>query len=291
MNEPSRAGGELAYLLLKTAHSLFGRGPQALAGDERHKVETLARRQRDLETLVLSAPEARDVVVPEATLRDALAEIGGRYPDEVEFHNDLADNGLSPASLVEALNRELKVEAILEKEASRAAKVSDIDVELYYHYHPEQFTRPELRHTRHILVTINEDMPDNTRVLSRQRIDAIAARLAKDPGRFEEQALKHSECPTAMQGGLLGDVRKGQLYPELDALLFTLEAGQIGPVTESPLGFHILFCESIQPAGKVPLHQIKPKIREMLETRRRQICQKAWLKRLGQKDEKEAVAA
>ena len=288
MTETARVADELAYLLLKTAHGLFGRGPQFLDQAERQQAETLARRQQRLESLVLSAAEARDVVVPEATLMDALDEIRGRYPDEVEFHNDLADNGLNTATLIEALNRELKVEAILEKEGSRAAKVSDIDVELYYHYHPEQFTRPETRRARHILITINEDMPENTRARARERIDAVAARLAKDPARFEEQALKHSECPTAMQGGLLGDARQGQLYPELDALLFTLEAGQIGPVTESPLGFHILLCEAITPSGKLPLHQIKPKIREMLESRRKEICQKAWIKRLGQK---ETVAA
>lgn len=284
MTEPPRAGGDLAYLVLKTAHGLFGRGPLALEGHERHKVETLAKRQHDLETLVLSAPEARDVVVPEATLNAALAEIRSRYPDEAEFRNDLASNGLTPADLLQALNRELRTDAILDKEASRAARVSDIDVELYYLCHPEQFTRPELRRARHILITINEGVPDNTRDKARQRIDAIAARLARDPARFEEQALKHSECPTAMRDGLLGDARRGQLYPELDALLFSLEAGQIGPVTESPLGFHLILCEAILPAGKVPLHQVKPKVREMLESRRRRICQGAWLKRLGQGD-------
>ncbi|MEW5789053.1 MAG: nitrogen fixation protein NifM [Pseudomonadota bacterium] len=282
MVETARQDGELAYLLLKTANSLFGRSPAALAGEERGRVETLARRQHRLETLVLSAPEARDVVVPQATLEAALAEIRSRYPDEVELHNDLADNGLTLAGLTQAMERELKVEAILDKEASRAATVSDIDVELYYHYHPEQFTRPETRRTRHILVTINEDMAENHRDAARQRIDGIAARLAKDPRRFEEQALKHSECPTALNGGLLGDVKRGQLYPELDAQLFTLEAGQIGPVVESPVGFHVLFCEAIQPEGKVPLGPIKAKVREMLENRRKQICRKAWLKRLGE---------
>ena len=282
MTESARAGNDLAYLILKTAHGLFHRGPRDLADEERHQVETLARRQHRLESLVLSAPEARDVVVPGATLETAYAEIRGRYPDEADFLNDLADNGLDPASLLESLGRELKVDAVLDKEGSRAARVSDIDVELYYHYHPEQFTRPETRRARHILVTINEDMPENTRTRARERIDAIAARLAKDPGRFEEQALKHSECPTAMNGGLLGDARRGQLYPELDALLFTLEAGETGPVTESPMGFHILLCEHIQPAGPVPLHQVKAKIREMLESRRRQTCQKVWLKRLGE---------
>lgn len=281
MTEPPRAGSDLAYLILKTAHGLFHRGPRDLADEERRQVETLARRQHRLETLVLSAPEARDVVVPRATLEAAYAEIRGRYPDEVDFLDDLADNGLDPASLLESLGRELKVDAVLDKEGSRAARVSDIDVELYYHYHPEQFTRPETRRARHILITVNEDMPDNTRARARERIDAIAVRLARDPRRFEEQALKHSECPTAMNGGLLGDARRGQLYPELDALLFAMEAGEIGPVTESPMGFHILLCEHIQPAGPVPLHQVKAKIREMLESRRRQTCQKAWLKRLG----------
>lgn len=281
MTEHPRAGSDLAYLILKTAHGLFHRGPRDLADEERRQVETLARRQHRLETLVLSAPEARDVVVPRATLEAAYAEIRGRYPDEVDFLDDLADNGLDPASLLESLGRELKVDAVLDKEGSRAARVSDIDVELYYHYHPEQFTRSETRRARHILITVNEDMPENTRVRARERIDAIAVRLARDPRRFEEQALKHSECPTAMNGGLLGDARRGQLYPELDALLFAMEAGEIGPVTESPMGFHILLCEHIQPAGPVPLHQVKAKIREMLESRRRQTCQKAWLKRLG----------
>ncbi len=280
VTEPPRAGSDLAYLILKTAHGLFHRGPRDLADAERQQVETLARRQHRLETLVLSAPEARDVVVPRATLEAAYAEIRGRYPDEADFLDDLADNGLDPTSLLESLDRELKVDAVLDKEGARAAQVSDIDVALYYHYHPEQFTRPEIRRARHILITINEDMPENTRARARERIDVIAARLARDPGRFKEQALKHSECPTAMNGGLLGDARQGQLYPELDALLFAMEAGQIGPVAESPMGFHLLLCEQIQPAGPVPLHQVKAKIREMLEGRRRQSCQRAWLKRL-----------
>ena len=105
MTESARAGNDLAYLILKTAHGLFHRGPRDLADEERHQVETLARRQHRLESLVLSAPEARDVVVPGATLETAYAEIRGRYPDEADFLNDLADNGLDPASLLESLGR------------------------------------------------------------------------------------------------------------------------------------------------------------------------------------------
>ncbi|MDD4881058.1 MAG: nitrogen fixation protein NifM [Gallionellaceae bacterium] len=270
----------VAYLVLKTANSLFGKGTAALSAAELEKAERLATRQLDLESRVLASPEACDVAVPEATVQAALAEIRGRYSDDEAFANDLAGNGLGVGQFAEALARELKVDAILEKVASRAARVSDVDVDLYYQFHPDEFMRPEIRRARHILITINDDLPENSRAASRKRVDEIAARLARDPKRFEEQALKHSECPTAMQGGLLGDVVAGKLYPELEAVLFAMDEMAISDVIESELGFHILRCDEVRPAGTVPLAQVRGKVREMLETRRRRICQNAWLKDL-----------
>ncbi|TCJ11709.1 nitrogen fixation protein NifM [Parasulfuritortus cantonensis] len=271
----------VAYLVLKTANSLYGKSTNALSSAELEKAERLAARQFDMEARILASPEARDVAVPEATVVAALAEIRARYSDEEAFHADLAGNGLTVGQYAEALVRELRVDAILEKVASRSARVSEVDVDLYYQFHLEEFSRPEVRRARHILVTINEAIPENGREAARQRIDEIAARLARDPKRFEEQALKHSECPTAMQGGLLGDVVAGKLFPELEAVLFALAEGELSPVVESELGFHILRCDEIKPAGAVPLAQVRDKVREMLATRRRRICQNAWLKALG----------
>lgn len=270
----------LAYLELKTAQSLFGKSPAELVEEERTRVRTLADRQYGIEARVLQTPEAGDVMVPEVSLQAAFEEIRKRYTEEDEFLADLARNGLDHAGFMAALQRELRVEAILEKVGARATLVADIDVDLYYHYHPDQFRRPETRRARHILVTINPDMPDNTAEIARARIEAVAARLAKSPKRFEEQALKHSECPTAMQGGVLGDVPQGQLYPQLDAALFSMNAGQLSGVLESPLGYHLLWCEAITPQRILSLHQARAPIREMLEKRRKRICQQAWLKQL-----------
>jgi peptidyl-prolyl cis-trans isomerase C len=270
----------LAYLELKTAHSLFGKSPAELAEDERTRVRNLADRQYGLEARVLRAPEAGDAMVPEVSLQAAFEEVHKRYNEEDEFLSDLARNGLDHAGFMAALERELRVEAILEKVGSRATQVADIDVDLYYHYHPDQFRRPETRRARHILVTINPEMPDNTAEVARARIEAVAARLIKQPKRFEEQALKHSECPTAMQGGVLGDVPRGQLYPELDAALFSMQAGQLSGVLESPLGYHLVLCEAITEQRVLSLNQARAPIREMLEQRRKRICQQAWLKQL-----------
>lgn len=271
----------VAYLVLKTAHSLYGKNPAALETEELRKVERMAARQFDLESRVLASPESRDVVVPEATIDAALEEVRGRYQDFNSFQDDLAGNGLSIEAYRVSLERELRVESVLEKVGSRSVKVSDIDVELYYHYHPDQFQRPETRIARHILVTINEDLAENTRTAAQERIQAVAARLAKDPKRFEEQAMKHSECPTALNGGLLGQVKQGQLYPELDAVLFQLEPMRLSPVVESTVGLHLVRCDKVVPAGRVPLDQARDKVREMLMERRKRICQNAWIKQLN----------
>ena len=270
----------LAYLELKTAQSLFGKSPTELAEDERQRVRVLADRQYGLEARVLRAPEAGDAMVPATSLQAAFEEIRKRYVEEDEFIADLARNGLDQAAFNAALERELRVEAILEKVGARAPQVSEIDVELYYHFHPDQFRRPETRLARHILVTLNPTLPDNTEVAARSRIEAIAARLEKSPRRFEEQALKHSECPTALQGGRLGDIPRGQLYPELDAALFSLTAGQISAVLESPLGYHLVLCEAITPERVLSLNQARGPIRARLEKNRKRICQQAWLKQL-----------
>ena len=179
----------VAYLALKAAQKLYSKAPAALKPEEFERVQSMAQQQHKLEARVLVTPEARDVMVPPSTLEAAMQEIRGRYPNEEEFAGDLASNGLSEASFAIALEREMKVEAILEKVGTQAAKISDMDVELYYQYHPEQFRRPETRLVRHILITINETIAENTRNEAGKRIATIQGRLAKEPHRFEEQSL------------------------------------------------------------------------------------------------------
>jgi nitrogen fixation protein NifM len=271
----------VAYLALKTAQKLYSKAPAALQPEEFDRVHNLARHQHKIEALVLTSAEARDAMVPPSTLEIALQEIRGRYPNEAEFTGDLTRNGLDEKVFRIALERELKVDAILEKVATQAARISDMDVELYYRYHPDQFRRPETRLVRHILITINETIFENTRAESTKRISAIAKRLAKEPQRFEEQALKHSECPTALDGGKLGDLPGGKLFPALDKALFEMKAGEVSSVLESELGFHILRCDGVTAASELSLDQAIPHIRKLMELKRKRVCQQAWLKQLS----------
>ncbi|MCX8017287.1 MAG: nitrogen fixation protein NifM [Rhodocyclaceae bacterium] len=265
------------WLALKLAREFYGKAPQALDADEQAHIARLAQRQAEIERRILASIEAAGVVLPAAAIERTLAEIRTRYPDEEEFCADLARAELTPERLRAAIERDLVVEAVLESVAKRVAAVNDTEIEIFYLQHRAKFEKPETRTLRHILITINAALPGSERPAAQAKALAILARLEKEPARFAEQALKHSECPTAMQGGLLGTLPKGKLYAELDAVAFALPEGGLSQLLESPLGFHILLCERIDPARAVPLAEAREKIRAHLTEKRRQAAQKAWI--------------
>jgi len=266
-----------SYTELKLAWGLFEKAPEALDDAQRERVRTVAGRQAQIERDVLSTREAANVVVTDKAMAAALADIRGRYANEGEFTADLERNGLDESSLQSALRRELRVESVLERIAAKAPKVTAVDAELYYRTHPDAFDRPESRKLRHILVTFNSDTEREAAIalLAGIRADAPA------PDAFGQLALAHSHCPTAMQSGELGVVRRGQLFPELEPTAFALAEGELSEPVESPMGIHIIRCDEILPDGLIPFDEVADHIIERLTARRRAQAQKEWLSRIS----------
>ncbi|MNZ76411.1 Foldase protein PrsA precursor [compost metagenome] len=278
------------YYLLQVAQEQFGCEPDKLDAEQLRQAGRIVARQRRIEDAVLRSGEASGVVIPAAQVEEARAQIASRYADGQALQQALASHGLDDGGLRAALARALKVEAVLERICAGLPEISDTDLSLYYFNHPEQFQRPESREARHILITINPDYPENTRQAARARLEAIAKRVRSKPERFADQALKHSECPTALQGGLLGYVTPGKLYPELEASLFSLAVGELSPLLESPLGLHLLRCEAVVPAARVTLEEALPRLRDRLQDRQRKAFQRQWLERLLQQSAPEEKA-
>lgn len=276
---PERA--EFRYHLLRAAAERFQAGVADL--DERQLAEAtrLALKTLELEDLVLGSAEALDLMVPVERVEAAVVEVRGRYADTGEFTADLARNGLDPDLLHRALRRELTFDGVMQWVGGRIAAVDELAERLFFDAHRERFQVPERRTARHILITVNADYAENCRDRAQARIADLAERLKGPVGgrvqRFEDLARRHSECPTAMEGGRLGEVEPGTLYPTLDILLFALDSGEIGGPVESELGFHLLLCERIQPPRSIPFAQARPQIKELLEARARRQCQQEWI--------------
>lgn len=265
------------YHLLRNALADCQLTPARLDPKQYQRVLSKAQRTHQLENLVLAAPEAEGLLIAPEQLDKAMAEIAGRYAGDHDFQQDLQSNGLDRDTLREALRRELAFDVVMQRVAAKAADINDIDIRLFFEMHSERFEKPELRTASHILITVNPDFIENTRPTALARIRQLADKLAGRSNRFRDTARRHSECPTAMEGGKLGEVRRGTLYPELDAALFSLEEGQLSGVVETEIGFHLVLCERIKPAKRTAFGKAAPQIRAILEGRRRRNCQKAFL--------------
>jgi len=229
---------EYAYHLLRSALEKFGRTPAELTADQTTAARTQADATFELESRALSSSETEGIVISEH-VDEALQGIVSRYASQ---------------------------------------EVSELDILLFYEAHWEQqFARPQIRVARHILVTVNPEFPDNTRKKAKQRMGQIQKRLAANPEQFAELARRYSECPSALEGGRLGRLPQGKLYPELDEALFELPEGGVSDIVETELGLHLVYCEKIYLPRTAPLSEARPQIRKIMEQRQRRRNQKIWL--------------
>lgn len=268
------------YRLLRIASETFGKPPMGLDEEQYKQVRAVAAKEYLIEQAVLSSPEASDIYVPASQVDKAAEQIAARYGDEESFYRELAANNLRLTDLKLALERELRVETVMGLVASRAPVIEETEVNLFYYMNRDKFYRPEARTARHILVTVNPQFPENTREASEKRLLQIHQRVAKKPARFAEQAMKHSECPTSLQGGLLGDVKEDTLYPELSEVLFNMKEGEVSSIVESPMGLHLIYCEKVRPAGIAPLKEIGEKLREQLQEKQASRTTRRWIQSL-----------
>jgi peptidyl-prolyl cis-trans isomerase C len=271
---------EYRYHLLRAALAENRGGLAGLAPERLDEAGRKADKTFELESLVLGSAEAAKVTIPPARLNAAVGELQSRYSDREAFLDDLARNGLDEETVRRALQRELVFDAAMQQVAARRPDVNDLDLRLFFELHRERFTRPEQRAARHILITVNDDFAENRRAAARARIEQVAGKLAGKANRFSSLARRYSECPSAMEGGRLGTVARGQLYPEVDKVLFRLAEDRVGGPVESELGFHLVWCEKVLGGQSIPFAKARERIREVLEARTARNCQKDWIARL-----------
>ncbi len=89
----------------------------------------------------------------------------------------------------------------------------------------------------HILIRVKEEADEaQARKKAQKLLDRV--RSGED---FSEVAKEHSEdLPSAVRGGDLGFLGRGENPPELEEVAFSLDKGEISDLLRSPFGFHIL---------------------------------------------------
>ncbi len=160
------------------------------------------------------------------------------------------------AVISELLDEEVAVTAPGEEECRR-----------FYESQVGRFRTPDLFEAAHILIEPeNEDAEGWAEAEAQAR--TIIAEIGDDAASFAEVAREMSACPSAHQDGSLGQVRRGDLLPDVQKAIEALAEGTTGrePV-RSRYGWHVLRLARKIDGQSLPFEVVREKIAEMLEAR------------------------
>jgi peptidyl-prolyl cis-trans isomerase D len=147
-------------------------------------------------------------------------------------------------------------------------KVDEEQLKALYAEHHDRYVTPERRHARHILIAFKSNSAADV-AAAHARALAIEKRLDKGAD-FAELAKKLSDDPaSAPQGGDLGTFGRGIMVPEVDAAVFSMKVGERSKPVKSQYGYHIIELLGIVPQVVKPLGQVRGElVNELLSSAR-----------------------
>lgn len=161
-------------------------------------------------------------------------------------------------------DEEALIRALLEAEV-RTPKADEMACRRYYQSNPARFRSADLFEPLHILFrAAKTDEAAYARAL--ERATAALAEVQANPDRFESLARAVSDCPSASEGGRLGQVARGDTTAEFEAALLSLEAGQTCPEpVRTRYGVHVVRLERRIAGKTLPFEQVCARIGAYLE--------------------------
>jgi peptidyl-prolyl cis-trans isomerase D len=175
-------------------------------------------------------------------------------PDEVKAYFD-RNKGLFPMPET----RSVQLIVADQAKVAQSIQVSDAQVQDYYNSHRDQYRTPERVNARHILFSTANKPKEEAPKVQAQAEDVL--KQIKAGGDFAELAKKYSQdTGSAVKGGDLGWVVRGQMVKNFEESVFSLKPKEISGVIGTEYGFHIIQVLEKEPAQMQPLDKVKDQI-------------------------------
>jgi peptidyl-prolyl cis-trans isomerase C len=154
-----------------------------------------------------------------------------------------------------------RIERLLERELPGAEPTED-ESRRYYDANLRRFTAGELVEASHILFAMTSRVPPER---LRAKAAEIHAAATRQPGRFAELAREYSNCPSAAQGGSLGQLGRGDAVPEFEQAVLDGELlGVLPDLVTSRFGFHVVLVARRIPGRLLPYEEARPEVAVIL---------------------------
>ena len=222
--------------------------------------------------------EDLDVEVTEKQVDARLAQILKQYfgGDKKKYEKQLKEQGLTEKQVRNDIRAQIVSEKIFEQ-VTREVKVTDAQIDEYYKKNKTQYSQPESREVRHILVKTKAQADDlYGQLQDGADFAALAKRFSQDTG-------------SKANGGKL-TISKGQTVAPFDKTAFQLKTNEISRPVKTQFGYHVIQALGETKAAKVtPLKDVKASIRQQLLQTKKNEAMTKWVEDL-KKDYDDKVA-
>jgi peptidyl-prolyl cis-trans isomerase D len=138
-------------------------------------------------------------------------------------------------------------------------KVTEEQIKEYYDENIDTFREKKQVKARHILFKLAENASQEEEEKVRQKA-AEVLKKAKEGENFADLAKKHSEGPTAKDGGDLGYFSENQMVKPFEEAAFKLKKGEVSDLVRTSFGYHIITVEDVKEARTKSLEEVKGQI-------------------------------
>jgi peptidyl-prolyl cis-trans isomerase C len=192
--------------------------------------------------------------------------------------------GLTPEPLSDVDGRhesdeQATIRALVENEVA-VPEPDDETCRRYYERNLSRFRSPDIYEASHILFGA---VPADREAYARARADAAAvlATLRDYPDSFAALARAYSRCPSAAQGGSLGQITRGQTTREFEQALMRLSPSELcaEPVATC-YGFHIIRLDRKHLGRTLPYAAVAERIAHYLRENVRRRAEAQYIARL-----------
>jgi len=219
-----------------------------------------------------------DVDVTDKQIDARLEQILKQYfgGDKKKYEKQLKEQGLTEKQVRNDIRAQIVSEKIFEQ-VTKEVKVTDADIEAYYAKNKAQYSQPESRDVRHILVK------------TKKQADDLYAQL-QNGADFAALAKKYSEDTGSKANGGKLTISKGQTVAPFDETAFLLKKNDISKPVKTEFGYHIIQpLSEPKPAKVTPLKDVKESIRQQLQQTKKNEAMTKWVDEL-KKDYEDKVS-
>lgn len=166
--------------------------------------------------------------------------------------------GVGPDDTERAIERTLAEEVTV-------PEPTDEECRRWFGANAKRWRSGDLVNARHILFQVT---PGSPLAAIRALAESVLHELRADPQFFAERAREHSNCPSGVNGGALGQLQRGETVAEFERAVFDgPDLGVLPALVTTRHGFHIIAVDQRIDGQPLPYEAVRDQVVEELRRR------------------------